>query len=644
MKKFLAILLSTAMVLCGTSAVFADEAIVKNAEIVIVGAGGGGMSAAIEAVNDGAKSVIILEKTGITGGSLNYTSGSMSGAETVIQEIDGITDTKESYVQDILNNGAHLGNEELIRAYVDEDVDAIQWLWDNGLSEYNFSSMRTTGKRSVFAPEHQLYSIARTYKPSAMDSKKYKSAAHEILDTVLAGEAYAGVTIDFNTTAYELVANEQGQVLTVLATDAEGNTVTYQAEKAVIMATGGYSGNPTLMSAFADNGANYVLGGSVASDGYGIYMMQEAGAYIDAEAMTYIPTFPMGHETAPGIGVIASSYMWKAGAISVNQEGFRFANETDADVVARETALEVQTNAVQYDIFSDKIIADTEALGSSVFWNYYYGPGKVYHDAVIEADSIEELADKLGIPADNLKATIESYNAHVESGEPDEFGREFTAESLVGNSYSAAINKIEGDKYYAIALKALVVMTLGGVSVNTDCQVLDTEGQPIPGLYAAGECVGGIWGKFVSGGTGVMGPIVFGRLAARAAMTKELETGYVAKAKSTTITPEMFIKETVETEARFDTTKAVKDGEYTATVNGQEGPMTVKVTIADGKIAAVEVVENHETVTIAANALTAIPAAIVAANSPDVDAYTSSTLTSNRIMDAVALCLEQAAE
>ena len=102
------------------------------------------------------------------------TTGSMSGAETIIQQIDGIEDTKESYVQDILNNGAHLGDETLIRTYVDEDVDAIQWLWDNGLSEYNFSSMRTTGKRSVFAPEHQLYSVARTYKPSANDPTKYK--------------------------------------------------------------------------------------------------------------------------------------------------------------------------------------------------------------------------------------------------------------------------------------------------------------------------------------------------------------------------------------------------------------------------------------------------------------------------------------
>ena len=643
MKKILAIILSVAMLMSMLTVAGADAAAVKTADIIIVGAGGGGLAAAIEAINDGAQSVIIIEKTGKTGGSLNFTSGSMSGAETIIQEIDGIEDTKECYVQDILNNGAHLGNEELIRAYVDEDVDAIQWLWDNGLADYTFSSMRTSGKRSAFAPEHQLYTIPRTYKPSVNDPTKYKAAAHEIMDAVLANGNYDNVTIDFNTNATELVANDQGQVLTVIATNEDGETVRYEAAKAVIMATGGYSGNPTLLSAFAENGANYLLGGSTASDGYGIYMMQQVGAYIDPVAMTYIPTFPMGRETAPGMGVIASSYMWKAGAISVNQEGLRFANENDADVVARETALEVQTNAIQYDVFTDKIIADTEALGSSVFWNFYYAPEKPYHSAVVEADSIEELAEKLNIPAENLKATIADYNAHVESGETDEFGREYTEAAIVNNpSYCAAINKIEGDKYYAIPLKALVVMTLGGVTVNTDCQVLDADGTAIPGLYAAGECVGGIWGKFVSGGTGVMGPIVFGRLAARAAMANDVATGYTLKNPGTVITAEMFAK--ADAESLFDMSAALKDGEYQATVDGQEGKMTVKVVITDGKIAAVEIVENHETQVIAGDALVKVPAAIVEANTPDVDSVSGATLTSGRIMAAVAECLTEAAK
>ena len=124
---------------------------VKEADVIIVGAGGAGLAAAIAAADEGADSIIIVEKLAKTGGSLNFTSGSMSGAETIIQELDGIEDTKESYIQDILSNGAQLGDKELIQIFVDEDVDAIQWLWDHGLSEYTFSEQN--GLKSVFAPD-----------------------------------------------------------------------------------------------------------------------------------------------------------------------------------------------------------------------------------------------------------------------------------------------------------------------------------------------------------------------------------------------------------------------------------------------------------------------------------------------------------
>lgn len=610
----------------------------KTADVVIVGAGGGGLSAAIEAVNNGAESVLILEKTSVTGGSMNYTSGSMSGAETIIQELDGIEDTKESFVQDILKNGAQKGDEELIREFVDEDVDAIQWLWDNGLSDNKFSVDRSTGTKSVFAPEHALYSVKRTYKASPDDSEKYKCAAHEILDAEVA--KLDQITIDFQTTAQQLVANEEGQVLTVIAKNGEGKTVSYTAKKGLIMATGGYSGNPSMLGAYTKNGSHYLPGGASTADGYGIYMMQEAGANINEEWMSYVPTFPMGLDTGNGPGKIAATYLWKTGGICVNQEGNRFVDETEAEVDIRETALEEQTNAIQYDIFTDKIIADAEALNASVFWSYFYAPGKPYNQYVVSADSVEELAEKIGVPADNLKNTIEKYNECVETKTTDEFGRKFTDDSL--NTYNMAINKVDGDKYYAVALKALCVMTLGGVQINTKGQVLDTEGNVIPGLYAAGECVGGIWGKFVSGGTGIMGPIVFGRIAARNVMSEELETGYTLKTPQTVITEDMF-KGNTSAETRFDMSKELKDGEYSATVDGQEGDLTVGVTITDGKISKVEVLEAHES-SFTTDAQEQVPARIVENNSPDVDTVSGATLTSNRIMDAVADCLEQASK
>ncbi len=649
MKKLTAIILSFAMavsmVACSSASknevVDVEVSNTKTADIVIVGAGAAGLAAAVEAVDNGAESVIILEKTATTGGSLNFTSGSMSGAETVVQKIDGVEDTKESFVQDILKNGANLGDEELIRTFVDEDVDAIQWLWDHGLSDNKFSTDRETGTMSVFAPEHALYSVKRTFKPSPDNKEKYKSAAHEILDAEVA--KLSQVTIDFQTTAVQLLNNEDGQVLSVIAVDQNGDKVRYDAQKGVIMATGGYSGNQTLMGKFTENGANYLPGGSSAADGYGIYMMQNIGAYVDEEKMGYIPTFPMGLDTGNGPGKIASTYMWKTGGICVNQEGNRFVDETEDSVEVREVALEEQTNAIQYDIFTDNIINTAVEKNASVFWNFFYAPGKPFNNFVVEASSLEELAEKLGMPAENLVSTVEKYNECVETQTTDEFGRQFTEDSL-NHEYNVAINKVEGDKYYAVPLKALCVMTLGGVKTNKDCQVLDANGTAIPGLYAAGEVVGGIWGRFVSSGTGVMGPIAFGRIAARTAMNTELAKDYTIQPAQTVITEDMFAKKEANTESRFDMSKALKDGEYNATVDGQEGPMEVKTTIKDGKISNVEIVSNHETESVAKAALEGVPSKIVSGNTCDVDTVSGATLTSNRIMDAVAICLEEASK
>ncbi len=608
---------------------------VKEADVVIIGAGGAGLSAAIAAADEGAESIIIVEKLGKTGGSLNFTSGSMSGAETIIQELDGITDTKESYIEDILSNGADLGDRELIEIFVDEDVDAIQWLWDHGLSEYTFSEQN--GLKSVFAPEHQLYSIQRTYKPKAMDPANYKSAVHEILDKEVA--AYKNITIDYYTEVTDLLGNENGQVLTAVGYNSDSQkTVCYEAKKGIIMATGGYSGNPKMMGQYAKHGDKYLVGGADSADGKGIRIMQTVGAAVDQDKLSYIPTFPMGLEYAEGKGAIGDVYMWKAGGIYVNQEGKRFINETLDEVVPRETALEEQTNAVQYNIFTDKIIEDLKAGNAAFMWEYYYEPEQgIGHKLVQSADTLEELAQIIGVPADALVETVNTYNAAVESGKTDEFGRDFSG---TPTAYSVAVNKIEGDKYYAVPIKALVVMTLGGVTINKDMQVVDESGSPIPGLYAAGEVVGGIWGKFVSGGTGVMGPVAFGRITGRNVVNLELPKGQPVKEASFVLDKALFEKEKAAKES-YDMS-GIKDGIYEATVDGQSGEMVVQVIVADDKIAEVTVLSNHETENIAGPALEKVPAAIVENNSPDVDGVTGATLTSERIREAVRQCLEQA--
>ena len=638
MRKIFSVMLAAALLL----AALAIPAMAEEADVVIIGAGGAGLSAALEAAAQGAGHVVVLEMTGKTGGSLNFTSGSMSAANTIIQQEDGIEDTVESYIADILKTGSDFGGKpsvELVTEFCNEDNEVFNWLYENGLKDCTFSTDKQ-GRRAVFAPEHALYSIPRTYKCRAKDPTQYKSAAHEVLDTLL--KADERITVVYNTKATELRANDKGQVLTVVAESPDGE-VTYTAKRGVIVCTGGYSANGKLMAKYVENGEYYLAGGPASADGNGLLLMQKVGAALNEEAMSAIPTFPMGlvSRDNPKTGTIASTYTWKTGGIVVNQNGERFCNETESNPSIREVALEEQPGAVQYDIFTDKIVEDLRAAGSAYFYDAYFAEDTMPGAHVkVTADSIEELAEKIGVPAESLKATIESYNAAVEAGGTDEFGRLYDGTT---NAYNLAVNKIEGEKYYAIRLHALCVMTLGGITANADMQVLDEAGNAIPGLYAAGEVVGGIWGKFVSGGTGVMGPIVFGKIAARNVMNGELAEGYTVKPASNLLDESLFAKET-STESLFDMSRALKDGEYTATVDGQDGPMTVKTVIAGGKIASVEVVENAETQAIAAGALEQVPASIVESNSLDVDGVAGASLTSSRIKKAVALCLEEAAK
>ena len=634
MKRIIATLLSLMMALSMVIVPAAAET--ADADLIIVGAGGAGLSAAIAAVDAGAEKVIILEMTSRTGGALNFTSGSMSAAGTIIQAEEGIEDSVELYIADIINNGDDFGgqpNVELITVYANEVTEVFDWMYVNGLKD-----MVWRGPKAVFAPEHALYSVPRTYKPSPSD-KAYKSAAHQVLDGMI--NADERIVVLTETRATELIPNAQGQIVGVKAVGPDGEVV-YTSTNGVIVCTGGYSSNGKLMGQYAEYGDLYLQGGAPGADGYGIYMMQQVGAAINS--MDCIPTFPMGmiSRTDPTKGQIASTYTWKAGAITVNKNGERFCNETEDVVSIREVALEKQPEAVLFDIYTDKILADLNAAGGAVFMNFYFYEGGAGDHVMYKADSIEGLAELIGVPAENLAATIATYNAAVDAGVDAEFGRKL--DGTDGN-YNLAINKIEGEMYYAIRLHALCVMTLGGVTANASMQVLDESGNVIPGLYAAGECVGGIWGKFVSGGTGVMGPIVFGRIAARHAMTNEMATGYVVKPASNLLDAALFEKADANADARFDMTRTLKDGEYTAAVTGHNGgDLTVKVTIAGGVIAGVEVVSHSETAGISDAPIAKVPAAIVAGNTPDVDTVSGATVTSNAIMDAVALCLEQAAQ
>lgn len=610
---------------------------VESAELVIVGAGGAGMSAALSAVEKGASNVIILEKTDGTGGALNTTSGTLSGACTVIQELDGLTeDTYESYYEDLMEEGSKDGGvptEYLIRLYSQEAGKSVDWLWENGLSEFEFQ-LDADGHKAVFAPEHTLYSYPRSYKPKAQTG--YKSAAHQVLDMML--EKAEGIEIHFDTEARRLVCNEKGQVTAVEAVTPDGSKVLYQSERGILMATGGFSGNSALVAEYSPlNGS--VTGNLSTTDGWGLRMMQEVGGYVNTERM-YFPFNPFGLENKklPGTGRIMSTKTYFCGGILVNQQGERFVDETSVPV-SRQNALAAQSEGKQYEFFTDNIVENL--LGCKQhngMWNLYFVTETGQAD-IIKADTLEEFGQLTGVPVDALRATIETYNAHVDAGDTDEFGRVYQPTE---NVYNAVIDKIDvNGPFYAVVTKCMNNNTLGGISVNETMQVITEDGTVIPGLYAAGECVA-VWGRWLSGGTGVNGAVTFGRLAGGFVMEAgPMAEGYEPKAASNLFDEALWEKKSAVL-GDDSMTESLKDGTYTATVDGQEGPLTLEVVIAGGKIAQVNVIENHETPTIGGKALETLPALIVEKNSIGVDAVSGATLTSMRIAEAVKACLEQA--
>ena len=397
MKKWVS-LLAAALLLVSVIAPGLAETADETADLLVVGAGPAGLSAAVSAVENGAEKVIVIEKTGKTGGNLNVTSGTLVGADTIIQREDGLLeDSVDMLYQDMIDTGSEHGgrpNSNLLYKYSELVGPAVDWLWENGLKDCEFTTDEE-GHKAVFAPEHKLYSYPRSYKPKPIDSERYKSATHEVLDKLVAEHADK-IEIVFNTEAKHLHANDQGQIVTVEAVDADGNTVFFTSRHGVVMATGGYAANQKMMSYFKPTASGIISSSLPGADGYGMRMVQEVGGDIAEYAMDIFPTITMGLPSPdnPTTGRIMSTKTAFAGGIWVNLNGERFVNETNADIYVREKALENQPEASMYEVYTDKIhddLLEIPAHNNMMAGFFDLDAGKPY---IVEADSLEELADQ----------------------------------------------------------------------------------------------------------------------------------------------------------------------------------------------------------------------------------------------------------
>ncbi len=538
-----------------------------DCDVVVVGAGGAGLTAAVRATQQGAK-VLVVEKMPIIGGNSLRAEGGMNAAETKVQAELGLTDsTVENFVADTLRLGHDLANPDLVQTLAENSAEAVDWLDSIGAP---LTKVAATG-----GTEHKYL-----HKPE--DGRPVGSYLVEKLS------AYAeqlGIEIRINTKATEILMS--GSRACGIKAEDDEHIYTINA-KAVVLATGGFGSNFELMASYDPSLADAVTTNHSGAQGDGIMMAQAVGAdTVDMEQIQLHPTVIQQN------GLLVSESVRSHGAILVNAEGKRFVNDMAGRDVVSQAELK-QPGAYAFIVF-DQGLVDEVALTHKFIDGGYAISGKTY----------EELAKNLGLEGDaigNFVETMENWNAAVEAGEDKDFGR--SAVSMIDISTAP---------YYAIKIAPGIHHTMGGIKIDTQAQVIDTDGSVIPGLFACGETTGGIHGGNRVGGNAVCDFIVFGRIAGTSA------ADYAAA-----IAP-------AEYSSQADT--------FTGTGAGRNGDVNVEVVADASHIYSIEVTSHEETEGIGSVAVEKLPAAIIAAQSLDVDDVSGATITSAAIKEAVGAAL-----
>lgn len=479
----------------------------KDVDVVIIGAGGAGMAAAIEAADAG-KTVLIVEKASMTGGNTTRATGGMNAAETPEQaglefkEAAGVEKTlataKESYPElaeltatvekqyedykasgsteyfdtvelfelDTLVGGKALNNYDLVKVLAEQSADGIAWLKTVGA---DLSEVGSFGGASV----------KRIHKP-VKDGKTIAVGSYlvPILEQAVKDR---GIEILFETPATEIIMKDGA----VAGIKASSKTVNYTINaKAIVIASGGFAGNTEMVESLNPELKGFVSTNAPTITGDGIAMGEAVGAAtVDMDQIQIHPT--VEQNTA----ALITEGLRGDGAILVNQEGLRFFDEVGTrDAVSK--AEIAQTGGYAWLIVDQAMVDKSSVIAGYITKGY-----------TVQGDTYEALAEAIGCDGAVLKETMEKWNAAVAAGVDEEFGR------------TSFANPLDTAPYYAIKVSPGVHHTMGGLKINTNTEVLDTNDQVIPGLFAAGEVTGGVHGANRLGGNAVADIIVYGRIA-----------------------------------------------------------------------------------------------------------------------------------
>lgn len=450
-----------------------------DTDVVVIGSGGAGLMAAIQAASDGAD-VVVLEKLARMGGSTLISSAMLVVGGSKLQEEAGIEDSVQNLKDYLIERGEGIADEEWINYYAENINEILEYYLDLGVN-YNKDLVLIQGTST----------IPRAHMPV--------ESGRELIPRLVEEAEKNGVEILTETPAVSLIQDESGSIVGVNA-ENNGAAVTVNA-KAVVIATGGYGWNEELRAEYAPDAADVWPVTSPGSTGDGLLMGMEVGAdtvfkggFIGWKVVS--PAY--GHTTAVGAPI------YGAANLIVNANGDRFGDES-LDYPFLYEEMQADGSDTFYFIFDsgDKETKDLVNNVSDTVNNLELG---VEAGVAFKAETIEELAEVSGLA--DLADTVAAYNAAIEAGEDAEFGR--------GTS---TMIPIQNGPFYALQCKKAILGTFGGLNTNITGEVVNADEEAIPGLYAAGEVANGeLFPKlYPSSGMALGEAVLFGREAGRSA-------------------------------------------------------------------------------------------------------------------------------
>ena len=420
-----------------------------EADVVVVGGGNTGIPAAITAHDKGAK-VIVLEASGGMASSLAMIAGGTPFTGTDLQKAEGIKDSPDQLYEEAVKVSG--GDPELWRALADRQEEVYEWL----------KSLGAKPEKVLLAPGHLVRRSVKFVGHGPALCKVLRNALEK-----------SGIDVRYRHRARKLIV-DNGRVIGVSAESGD-KTTNFRARKAVILATGGFCQNLDIVKEFGPHFADLVPTAPKTHQGDGLKMAMAIGAGTDGLGLAVCPSMPVGEKTLQFVN--AGTY----GGITVDRWGNRFGNEATEELGTytekHKICLDRDPTGLHIGV-TDQAIKDLNEP-----------PPTPPREPIYKADTIEELEKQLGIPAGNLKATIDEYNSDIEKyGYDRKFGRK-----LLGMHWpEKPVMKLDHPPYYAVKYKICLTSMKGGLKINAKCQVIDLFGDVIPGLYAAGEIAGGL--------------------------------------------------------------------------------------------------------------------------------------------------------